>query len=211
MFSSEQDHCSGGKREHPGELHCSRNNQDQVCRGYSLSIINGFIIFELWTKMEDNLIFFPRPWQIMRILPTKRWKTFLLAGESYLTGAMVHWCRIIFESLQKKMRWPTTYSTFDSDWLHIAIHVSVQLLKIDIILQIWPAWRDGGNCELFGVGRGLILFSNWILILFRLNIKINIKGFPSYQASYLTGENIVLAGGMNARLWYSLKCCWKWC
>ena len=38
----------------------------------------------------------------MRILPTKRWKTFLLAGESYLAGAMVHWCRIIFESLQKK-------------------------------------------------------------------------------------------------------------
>ena len=88
---SEQDHCLGGKREHQGELHCSRNNQDEVCRGDPLSF-NGFIIFELWTKMEDNLIFFPRPWQIMRILPTKRWKTFLLAGESYLAGAMVHWC-----------------------------------------------------------------------------------------------------------------------
>ena len=56
MFSSEQDHCSGGKRKHSGELHCSRNNQDQVCRGDPLSF-NGFIIFELWTEMEDNLIF----------------------------------------------------------------------------------------------------------------------------------------------------------
>ena len=160
MFSSEQDHCSGGKRKHSGELHCSRNNQDQVCRGDPLSF-NGFIIFELWTEMEDNLIFSKALTdnediadKALENLPLGRWVIFsrctlaLVQAESYLKV-----CKIL--------GWPTTYSIFNSDWLHIAIHhvSSLQPLKIDHVSQIWPAWRDGGDCELFGVGRGGFCFT----------------------------------------------------
>ena len=102
--------------------------------------------------------YFPRPWQIMRILPTKRWKTFLLAGESYSAGAMVH-CA---ESYLKVAKYWDGQQLFNFQfWLiaHCYIHhVSVQLLKIDHVSQIWPAWRDGGHRELFGVGRGEFCF-----------------------------------------------------
>ena len=193
MFSSEQDHCSGGKRKHSGELHCSRNNQDQVCRGDPLSF-NGFIIFELWTEMEDNLIFSKALTdnediadKALENLPLGRWVIFsrctlaLVQAESYLKV-----CKIL--------GWPTTYSIFNSDWLHIAIHhvSSLQPLKIDHVSQIWPAWRDGGHRELFGVGRGLILFSNWILILFRLNIKSISKVLPRIRPPTWLGKTSFL-------------------
>ena len=111
--------------------------------------------------MQDNLIFSKALTdnediadKALENLPLGRWVIFsrctlaLVQAESYLKV-----CKIL--------GWPTTYSIFNSDWLHIAIHhvSSLQPLKIDHVSQIWPAWRDGGDCELFGVGRGGFCFT----------------------------------------------------
>ena len=202
MFSSEQDHCSGGKRKHSGELHCSRNNQDQVCRGDPLSF-NGFIIFELWTEMEDNLIFSKALTdnediadKALENLPLGRWVIF-----GRCNGAL---CRIIFESC-KILGWPTT--------IQLSILTDCTLRYITcLVCNRWKLitfHRFGRPEEMGGIVSFLV--SDEVDFVLQLNIdgiqtqyqnQYQIwQYFPSHQASYLTGENIVLAGGMNARLW----------
>ena len=152
----------------------------------------------------------------MRILPTKRWKTFLLAGESYLAGAPLHWCR-------QNHIWK--FAKYWDGQQHIQFSILTDCTLRYITCLVCNRWklitfhRFGRPEEMGGIVSFLV--SDEVDFVLQLNIdgiqtqyqnQYQIwQYFPSHQASYLTGENIVLAGGMNARLWYSLTCCWKWC
>ena len=157
MFSS----LSGGKREHQGELHCSRNNQDQVCRGDPLSF-NGFIIFESWTKMQDNLIFSKALTdnediadKALENLPLGRWVIF-----GRCNGAL---CRIIFESC-KILGWPTT--------IQLSILTDCTLLytsRVCATVENWSRFTDLAGLKRWGAS-----WAFWCRTRFDFVFQLNI-------------------------------------